>query len=55
MFFPNYGFRKTCLTKCLSTTVPDDPSTSNKVRVTKRCRNLIYTTLTKFIDHRETN
>ena len=55
MFSPNYGFRKNWLNKSLNTPFSEDPLTSNKVRVTKHRRNLIYTTFTRLIDHCEGN
>ena len=55
MYFPNYGFRKTLLDKCLKSHVSEDLSTSNMVNGIKHSRSLNDTTFTIFIDHCESN
>ena len=37
MIFGNYGFRKTCLDKCLENCVSEDPSRGNIVNGLKGC------------------
>ena len=42
---------KTRVDKCLKNLIPEDPSTSNMINVTKHCWNLNHSNLIVFIDH----
>ena len=51
MYFQNYGLRKTCLNKCLKTTISEDTSASGMVNGNKHCGNLDGKTFIIVIDH----
>ena len=53
--FPTLRTPKTWLDKCLKSTVSEDPSTSNMVKVPKHCSNLHRITFIKYFDHFQVN
>ena len=55
MYFRNKGPRKTCLDKCLKSSVSGNPSTDNITNGLKRCCNLNANTFNILINHYEGN
>ena len=49
MYFRTYKLQKTCLEKCLESSVSEDTSKSNSIKEPKRCLKLDDSTLTIFI------